>query len=218
MLTIMLIDDHPVVRRGIRALLEAEPDFQVVGEAGDGYEGIRMVERLRPRILLLDLTMKGISGIEVTRQVSKSYPSTAIIIFSVHSGDHYVLEALRAGARGYILKESPSGELIQAIREVADGHRYLSASILDRTIDIVVRVGDTDTLDPLSPLTAREREVLKLSIQGNTSAEIAEQLYVSRRTVETQRTSAMHKLGLKNQYELITYAIQKGILAAEPSN
>lgn len=211
----MLVDDHPVIRNGLRALLEKETDFQIIGEAGDGFEGIRMVDKLQPNVILLDLMMKGISGIEVARQLTKSSPTTAVIIFSVLGSEQHVTEALRSGAKGYILKESPSEELIQAVRQVAAGHRYLSPLLLDRTIDVFVQMVDTSTVDPLGNLTPREREVLGLSVQGNTSAEIAKQLYVSRRTVEAQRASAMRKLGLRNQHELIAYAIQKGILATE---
>ncbi len=217
MITIMLVDDHQVVRRGLRALLETEPDFRVVGEAGDGLEAVSLAQNLHPNVILLDLMMKGISGVEVARQLNKSPAGAGIIIFSVLGSEHYVLEALRAGVLGYVLKEAPSEELIQAVREVADGHRHLSSVILDRTIDIYVQIADTNMLDPLSTLTAREREVLQLSVQGNTCAEIAGQLFVSRRTVETQRASVLSKLGIRNQHELISYAIQKGILIPEPS-
>ena len=215
MITIMLVDDHPVIRRGVRALLESESGFQVVGEAGDGFEAVRLFEEFHPMVVLLDLAMKGVSGIEVARQLSKTSPKTGIIIFSMLGSEYHVLEALRAGARGYVLKESPSEELIQAIRTVADGHRYLSSVLLDRTVDIFVKIADTSSLDPIGTLSPREREVLELSAKGNTAAEIAKQLYVSRRTIEAQRASLMHKLGLKNQHELVAYASQKGIITSE---
>ncbi len=212
MINIMLVDDHPVIRRGLRALLEAEPGFKVVGDAGDGFEAVQVFEKSNPNVVLLDMVMKGASGIEVSRQLTKNNHSVGVIIYSMLSSKHHVLEALRAGARGYVLKESPSEELVQAIRAVAAGHKYLSTMLLDRTIDIFMQIADGNGLEPLNTLTPREKEVLELSAQGNTAAEIAKQLYVSRRTVEAQRASVMRKLGLKNQHELIVFASQKGIL------
>ncbi|MFH1031865.1 MAG: response regulator transcription factor [Chloroflexota bacterium] len=215
MITVMLVDDHPVIRQGLRALLETETEIKVVGEATEGLEALRMAEELSPNVIVLDMMMKGISGIEVTRQLSKNSTNSAIVIFSMLGSEHHVLEALRAGARGYILKESPSDELIKAVREVAAGHRYLSSGILDRTIDGFLQIAETSEPDPLHTLTRREREVLYASAQGKTCAEIAKQLFVSRRTVESQRASLMRKLGLRNQHELVSYAIQKGIVAPE---
>lgn len=216
--SIVLVDDHPVMRRGLKTLLEAQPDFQVVGETGNGFEAVRMIENLSPNIALLDLMIEGISGIEVARQLKNNGKChTAAVIFSVLGSEHYILEALHAGVKGYILKESPTDEVLSALREVATGHRYLSPVILEQTLDIFLKSDTTNTLDQLQNLTSREREVLYLSAQGKKASEIAGQLYVSRRTVEAQRASMMRKLGLKNQSGLITFTIQKGILAPEPS-
>jgi DNA-binding NarL/FixJ family response regulator len=213
MSTIVLVDDHPIIRRGIRMLLELQPDFQIVGETGNGFEAIQMIERLKPKLALLDLMIQGISGVEVARRLNQS--STSIAIFSVLGSEHYIIEALRAGVKGYILKESPAEEVVHALREIAAGHRYLSPSILNSTVDLFLKFSAAGPADQLQSLTSREREVLYLSAQGKTGTEIAGQLFVSRRTVEAQRASMMRKLGLKNQHELISFAFQKGILAPE---
>ena len=215
MVTVMLVDDHPVIRRGVRGLLEKQPDFQIVGETSNGFEAVQMIQNLKPDIAVLDLVIEGISGIEVAKQINNMGIGTATIIFSVLGSEHYVLEALHAGVKGYILKESPIDELIQGMREVSVGHRYLSPSILNRTIDIFLRAPVANGPDSLQSLTPREREVLYLSAQGKTCTEMAEHLFVSRRTVEAQRASMMHKLGVKNQHELISYAFRKGIIQPE---
>jgi DNA-binding NarL/FixJ family response regulator len=216
MINVMIVDDHQVVRQGLRALLDTEPDLHVVGEASDGIEAMTLAEELHPDIIIIDLVMNGISGIETTRQLSKTFSGTGIVIFSMLATEYYVLEALRAGARGYISKDSSPEELIRAVREVAAGHHLLISSVLDRTINFFLRMADSNDNDPLQKLTAREREVLYLSAQQKTCPEIAKTLFVSPRTVEAQRTSIMRKLGLKNQRELIGFAFEKGILVPEP--
>ena len=215
MINIMVVDDHQVVRQGLRSLLEVESDFRVVGEAAGGFEALSMAASLHPDVIIIDLVMNGISGIEATRQMSKTCPGAGIIIFSMLATEYYVLEALRAGARGYISKDSSPEELIRAVREVAAGHHLLISSVLDRTIDFFMRIVNNNFADPLQNLTAREREVLYLSAQQKTCPEIAKTLFVSPRTVEAQRTSIMRKLGLKNQRELIGFAFERGILTPE---
>lgn len=215
MVTVMLVDDHPVIRRGVRGLLEKQTDFQVVGETSNGFEAVQMIQRLKPDIAVLDLVIEGISGIEVAKQINSLGIGTVTIIFSVLGSEHYVLEALHAGVKGYILKEAPIEELVQGIREVSVGHRYLSHTILNRTIDIFLKAPAANGPDCLQSLTSREREVLYLSAQGKTCTEMAEHLFVSRRTIEAQRASMMHKLGVKNQHELISYAFRKGIIQPE---
>jgi len=205
----MVVDDHPVIRRGLRALLESELGFQVVGEAGDGFHALRLFENIRPMVVLLDMMMKGVDGIEVTKQIIKSSPATAIIIFSVVGSEHHVLEALHAGARGYVLKESSSEELIHAIHEVASGGRFLCSQLTEQPY--LQRMTTYNSSDLYSRLTPRERVVLGLSAQGNTCAEIAEKLAISRRTVEVHRANMMHKLGLSNQAALLRYAFQNGL-------
>ncbi|OGN87920.1 MAG: hypothetical protein A2Z74_04330 [Chloroflexi bacterium RBG_13_46_9] len=215
MINIMVVDDHQVVRQGLRSLLKVESDFRVVGEAAGGFEALSMAASLHPDVIIIDLVMNGISGIEATRQMSKTCPGAGIIIFSMLATEYYVLEALRAGARGYISKDSSPEELIRAVREVAAGHHLLISSVLDRTIDFFMRIVNNNFADPLQNLTAREREVLYLSAQQKTCPEIAKTLFVSPRTVEAQRTSIMRKLGLKNQRELIGFAFERGILTPE---
>lgn len=213
--TIVLADDHQVVRKGIRALLEMEQDFQVVGEAGDGLEAVQLTLRLRPDVLVLDLMMPGLNGIDVARQVTKQVPQTRVVVLSMYASEDYVLEALRNGASGYVLKDASTLELVQAIRDVVTGRRYLSPPLAERAIDAYVRQTQESTLDPYETLTDREREVLHLAAEGLTSTEIAERLSLSPRTVETHRSNMMRKLGLRTQTDLVRYAIRRGIITLE---
>jgi DNA-binding NarL/FixJ family response regulator len=215
MTTIVLADDHHVVRQGLRSLLEAESDFSVVGEAGDGLEATQLVERLQPDVLVLDLMMPSLNGLEVTRQVSQRSPQTHVVILSMHPNEAYVLEALRAGAAAYVLKESTSAELVRAVREAVAGGRYLSPPLSERAIEVYMQKAESAALDPYETLTAREREVLHLVAEGHTNAEIADRLFISRRTVETHRANLMRKLGLRTQTDLISYALRRGILPME---
>jgi two-component system response regulator NreC len=217
MITLVLAEDHHIVRQGIRSLLEAEADFEVIGEVSDGLEAVRMVEKLHPNILVLDLMMSGLNGLEVARQVSKQSPKTAIVILSMYNNEAYVLEALRAGAKGYVLKDSTAAELVKAIREAEIGRHYLSASLSERAIENYIEKSKETYLDPYDTLTTREREVLHLAAQSCTNAEIAERLYISRRTVEVHRANVMHKLGLRSQPQLIRYAMKRGILPPDDS-
>jgi DNA-binding NarL/FixJ family response regulator len=213
--TILLVDDHQLLRQGLRALLEVEPDIQVVGEAGDGLQGIQLVERLRPNVLVLDLMMPGVNGLEVTRQVSRRFPETRIIVLSMHANEAYVLEALRNGAVGYILKETGINDLVHAVREAIAGRRYLSPPLSARAIDSYVQKTEAAALDPYETLTTREREVLQLAAQGMTNAEIAGHLSISPRTAETHRANVMRKMGLNTQIDLIRFALKRGILPME---
>ena len=207
MITIALVDDHPVIRRGLKALLESEQDFEVVGETGNGFEAAQMIEHLQPKLALLDLMLDGMSGIEVAKQLHNSTCSTAIIIFSVLSSEHYVIEALHAGVKGYVLKESPTEELIHAVREVAAGRRYLCYPLQEQPY--VQQMAGGYTPDLFNRLTAREREVLRFSARGSTCSEIASQLNISRRTVEAHRANMMRKLGLSSVTALYRYAFQQ---------
>jgi DNA-binding NarL/FixJ family response regulator len=215
MTTIVLADDHHIVRQGLRSLLEAEPGFSVVGETGDGVEAAQLVERLQPGVLVLDLMMPGLNGLEVTRQVSQRSPQTRVVILSMHANEAHVLEALRAGAVAYVLKESTSAELVRAVREAVAGRRYLSPPLSERAIEAYMQKAESVALDPYETLTAREREVLYLVAEGHTNAEIADRLFISRRTVETHRANLMRKLGLRTQTDLISYALRRGILPME---
>jgi two-component system response regulator NreC len=215
MTTIVLADDHLVVRKGMRLLLEAEQDFALVGEAEDGLEAVDLVERLRPDVLVLDLMMPGLNGIEVTRQALKRSPHTKIVILSMHGNDEYVLEALRNGATGYVLKDAGADELVEAVRAVSGGERYLSPELAERAIDAYVRQTEETTLDRYETLTDREREVLHLAADGLTNVEIAARLSLSPRTVENHRANMMRKLGVVNQTELVRYAIKRGLVSLE---
>ncbi|MBK9094305.1 MAG: response regulator transcription factor [Anaerolineae bacterium] len=212
---IVLADDHPIVRQGLRALLEAETDFQLVGEAGDGLEAVGLVERVKPDVLVLDLMMPGLAGFEVARQARQRSPQTRIVILSMHADEGYVLEALTAGASAYVLKKSTTADLVKAIRDAIAGRRFLSPPLSEHLIDAYVEKTKSAPLDSYNTLTPREREVLQLAAEGHTNAKIATRLSISPRTVEMHRASVMRKLGLQNQVELVRYALQRGILAKE---
>lgn len=212
MTTIVLADDHQLVRQGLRALLEVESDLRVIGEAGDGLEAVRLVERLNPNVLVLDLMMPGINGLEVTRQLKKSSFQIGIVILSMYAEEAYVLEALGNGASAYVLKDSNASDLVHAVREVAAGRRYLSPPLSDRAIEVYQETAKATVIDRYETLTTREREVLHLSAEGCTSGEIAKRLGISARTAETHRTHLMSKLGLHTQVELIRYALRRGII------
>jgi DNA-binding NarL/FixJ family response regulator len=215
MKTIVLADDHHVVRQGLRALLEAEPDFSVIGEAGDGLEALQLIEQLKPNVLVLDLMMPGLNGLEVTRQAGKHSSHTRIVILSMYANEAYVLEALGNGASAYVLKDSSSADLVLAVREAASGRRYLSPPLSDRAIEAYQEKAKAASLDNYETLTTREREVLQLAAEGNTSSEIAARLGISPRTAETHRTHLMHKLSLHTQADLIRYALRRGIIPME---
>ena len=215
MTTIVLADDHPVVRRGLRALLEAVPDFRVAGETGDGLEVVRLVEELRPQVLVLDLMMPGVGGLEVARQVNLRFPTTKVVILSMHANEAYVLEALRNGASAYVLKDAGGGELLQAVRSVVAGSRYLSPPLSERAIADYVEKAKSAPLDPVGDLTTREREVLGLAADGQSTGDIAARLGISPRTAETHRANLMRKLGLHNQTDLVRFATRQGILPPE---
>ena len=215
MTTVVLADDHAIVRHGLRALLEMESDIQLIGEAEDGLETIRLVEQLSPDILIVDLVMPGLGGLEVTRQVRKSSPQTHVIILSMHANEAYVLEALRYGALGYVLKGSQVAELVQATRVVASGRRYLSSPLSERAIDVYVQKSEASISDNYETLSHRERQLLHLIAEGHTNAGVAGRLFISPRTAETHRANVMRKLNLQNHTDVIRYAIRRGIISAD---
>ncbi|MDX6446584.1 MAG: hypothetical protein QOH71_3658 [Blastocatellia bacterium] len=213
--TVVLADDHQIVRQGLKALLDAEPDLRVVGEAGDGLQAIKRVEMLSPRVLVLDLMMPGLNGLDVMRQLRRGSPHTQVVILSMYANEAYVLEALSNGASAYVLKDSSSADLVHAVREAAAGRKYLSPPLSDRAIEVYQEKARAATLDRYETLTAREREVLHLAAEGKTSAEVAARLGISGRTAETHRSNLMHKLDLHTQADLIRYALRRGIVPIE---
>lgn len=215
MITIVLADDHEIVRQGLRSLLETSPDFQVVGEANNGLETIQLVDRLQPEVLIVDIMMPGLNGLEVTRQVNQRSPQIQVIVLSMRTNEAYVLEALRNGAAGYVLKAGSMAELIQAIHEVTAGRRYLSPPLSERAIEAYIQKAKETKPDSYETLTTREREVLQLVAEGYTNADIAVQLSISPFTAMTHRTNMMRKLKLHTQADLIRYALQRGILPLE---
>jgi two-component system, NarL family, response regulator NreC len=215
MTTIVLADDHRIVRQGLRALLTAEENFEVVGEAGDGREALELVRRLRPDVLVLDLMMPGLNGLEVARQLHRQTPKVGVVVLSMYDDEGFVLEALAHGVAAYVLKDSNSSDLVQAVREVAAGRRYLSPPLSDRAIETYLQLAKTGAMDKHETLTTREREVLQLSAEGHTNSEIAARLGISTRTAETHRSRLMHKLGLHTQSDLIRYALKRGIIPME---
>ena len=207
---ILLADDHAILRRGLRALLEREPGMEVLGEASDGRETVEAVQRLAPDVVVLDIAMPNLNGIEATRQIA---PKTAVIILSMHSDESYVLRALRAGARGYLIKDTVETELIRAIQAVAAGKAYFSPEVSRLLVeDYVVGMRERGVDNSFDLLTAREREVLQMLAEGKTVKDIARGLDLSTHTVDTHKSNLMQKLGLHNMAELILYAVRKGII------
>ena len=214
-INILLADDHAVVRLGVRSLFDAEANFHLVGEADDGLQVLPLVERLQPDVLVLDLMMPGLNGLEIIRQVGHRAPATRIVVLSMYANEPYVLDALQGGALGYVLKGSDSAELVRAVREAAAGRRYLSPPLSEPTIAEYAMQAQSPALDPYETLTTREREVLHLAAEGHTSPEIAKRLFISPRTVETHRGNLMRKLNLVTQTDLVRYALRRGILPLE---
>jgi two-component system, NarL family, response regulator NreC len=212
--TILVADDHPIVRQGLRTLLEAEPDFTVVGEAADGLEAVRSAERLRPHLLVVDVLMPGLNGLEVAREVARGH-GTRVVVLSMHDAPAYVERAFRYGATSYVLKDSTPSELVHAVRETARGRRYLSP-VLAPPEPPTAR-GRGAVVDPYDLLTSRERAVFQLTAEGFTAAAIGERLFIGRRTVETHRVNLMQKLSLHSHSELIRYAVRRGLLPIDPA-
>lgn len=216
-ISIILADDHPVVRRGMEALLESEPDFSIVGVAADGLETIRLADRLKPDVVVLDLMMPGLSGLEALRILRDRSPRTRIVILSMYSSSAFVAQALQNGAIGYVLKGCSEENLIRAVREAAVGRRFLSPPVTEIAINAYVEQSRGGLLSPHDTLTPRQREVLQMAAEGKTTSEIAERLNISPRTVENHRASIMKKLGLQNQTDLIRHAMRHGLIPPEDS-
>jgi two-component system response regulator NreC len=215
MISVIIADDHEVVRQGVRALLRSDAGIRIVAEAADGGEAVRMVERHRPDVLILDVALPVMNGLEVVRETTRLCPRTRTVMLSMHASESYVADALRNGAVGYVLKDSPSTELLEAIREVKAGRRYLSPPLSQRAIDAYMEKIESAALDPFDTLTPRERQILQLAASGKTNQEIAEQLFISARTVESHRANLMRKLGLRTHTDLVLFAVRHRLLDVE---
>jgi len=211
--TVVIADDHEVVRKGVRSVLEQEKLFTVLAEVADGLAAVAAVEKHRPSLLFLDLSLPRLSGLEVLRQVRVASPATRVVILSMHNDEPYVIEALRGGAMAYLLKGSDTAEILHAAKEVLANRRFLSAPLSDWAISALV-AKPADASDPLATLSPREREVLQYAAEGLSNAEIAEKLFLSPRTTETHRTNLMRKLNLQTQTDLVRFAIRKGLIQA----
>jgi DNA-binding NarL/FixJ family response regulator len=209
--SVMLADDHAVVRDGLRALLEGGNDLQVVGVAGNGREAVAEALRLRPDIVIMDIAMPELDGVEATRRIVERCPETRVLILSMYLSAEHIYRALQAGAQGYVLKESAGEEVVDAIRALRAGKRYLSHRITETVIDDYLREGTN--VSPLDSLSLRERDVLQLVVEGRTNAAIAQALSLSPKTVETYRARIMKKLKVKDTVELVKFSMRHGLIS-----
>lgn len=211
---ILLADDHVVVRKGLRFVLDREPDMEVVGEAGDGKQAVDLVQQLSPEVVVMDIAMPRLGGIDATSQIVKKHPALGVIILSMYSDEEYIVRALSAGAKGYLLKDSAEEELVQAVRSVSNGRPFFSPAIAKMLLDDYLRQlqqrGLTDSYELLSD---REKEVIHLLAEGKTNKDVATILQISPYTVETHRNHIMQKLNLHNTAEIVLYAVRKKLIA-----
>lgn len=216
LIKILIAEDHALVRAGFCALLKNLEGIQVVAEAGDGHQALQLIEIHRPDVVLLDIAMPGLNGLEAASRINKKHPDLRVIILSMHANEEYVLQALRSGAKGYLLKDAGTAELELAIKAVTRGDTYLSPAVSRHVVDDYVRrvEGDRD-MSPLEKLTPRQREILQMIAEGKTTKEIARQLDLSIKTVETHRTQLMERLDLHDVAGLVRFAIRRGLVAAE---
>lgn len=212
---LVLADDHHLMRSGLRLILERQDGLHVVGEADDGQQAIEVTERLQPDVVLMDISMPNMSGIEATAVVRKKFPNVKILVLTMHEREDFVMKILRADAHGYLLKSARTNELVNAIKMVHDGERYFTTSV---ALKLIAKYADSgkDTGEwarPIEPLTKREREILRLIADGLKNQEIAEQLFISPRTVDTHRGNLLRKLGVKNTAGLVRYAMEVGLVS-----
>src|SRR5687767_4296582 len=210
---ILLADDHTLVRHGLRKVIEERPDWEVVAEAGDGREAVRLAEQLHPDLAILDVAMPLLNGVEATRQITKRLPGTRVLVLSMYADEAYVTQMVQAGASGYLLKDSADVDLMKAVDEAAAGRTYFSPSISRVMLDDYVRqVGDKGLVDRFGSLSGREREIFQLIAEAKTNKEIAALLNVSSSTVETHRAHIMEKLDLHSAAEIVLYAVRRGVI------
>ena len=211
---VVIAEDYTILREGIRSLLSSNPDFEIVGEAEDGRQAIQKVERLKPDLILMDLSMPRMNGMDAIREIKKHCPGTKVLVLTVHKAEEYILATLQAGADGYVLKDANQAELVMAARNVLAGKSYLSPGISEKVIEGYLNGRKTlKTATPWGTLTQREREILKLIAEGYKNSEIAEYLYISVKTVEKHRANLMKKLDLHNTSTLTAFAIEKGLVS-----
>lgn len=213
-LRILLGDDHTLMRQGLRKILEEQPDWEVVAEASDGRDAVRKTTALLPDLAILDIGMPLLNGIEATRQIVRRFPDIRILILSMHAAEPYIIQALKAGARGYLLKDTADTELIRGVAAIAAGKSFFSPSVAKVMLDDYVRhLADKGIVDRFDTLSEREREVFQLVVEGHTNKEIADVLHVSPVTVETHRAHILQKLDIHNMAELVLYAVRRGVIA-----
>jgi two-component system response regulator NreC len=208
---VLIADDHTIVRSGVRMLLDAESEFRVVGEAVDGQEALALIEKLHPDVVLMDISMPGMGGLEATRQIKARWPEIRVLVLTMHRSDEYFFEMLKAGASGYVLKVARPGELIQAVRVVGRGEVYLYPTMAEHLVREYLEK-ENAALEESNVISPREKEILYLIAKGYSGKEIAEKLVISPSTVHTHRTNLMAKLGLNNRRELMQYAREHGLL------
>ncbi len=212
---VLLVDDHAIIREGLRSLLDKQPELEVIADTDDGRKAIELVRELLPNIVIMDITMPELNGIEATRQITAEFPQVKVIALSIYSKRRFVADMLSAGATGYILKECLFDELVQAIKAVAAGGRYLSPRITDVVVSDYVKRLSASAKSPFEALKAREREVLQLVAEGKSTKQIALNLHVSTKTIEANRRQIMEKLSIYNVAELTKYAVREGLTTLE---
>jgi RNA polymerase sigma factor (sigma-70 family) len=211
-LRILLADDHTVVRQGLRKVLEERPEWQVVAEAGDGRDAVRLAEEFRPDVAVVDVAMPLLNGIEATRQITKRAPQTKVLVLSMYSDEAYVTQMLKAGATGYLLKDSADVDLLQAVQAVSQGKSFFSPAVARLMSDDYARQRGENAVDRYESLSEREREIFQLVAEGKTNKEIAALLFISPSTVETHRARIMEKLDLHSAAEIVLYAVRRGVI------
>ena len=213
---VLIADDHQILREGLKYILDTQADMKVIGEASDGRQAVKEAKRINPDVVIMDIAMPELNGIEAARQIIEECPSVKVIILSMHYSTEHIYQALQAGAKGFVIKDAAGKELMQAVRAVYGGHRYLSEKVDEILIeDYLMQRREMQPQGPLESLSPREREILQLVAEGKTSAAIAEILFISPKTVETYRSRLMHKLGLKDTAGLVKFAIAQGLTGVD---